>query len=79
MRKVTAKFSNLNFCQGTPLVVNWLWLHTSKAGGPGPTPGQGTILHGTMQPKYQKKTQPDLVLTPKGGRKKEYQNPLSLA
>ena len=44
MRKVTAKLSNLNFCQGTSLVVNWLWLHTCKAGGPGPIPGQGLGL-----------------------------------
>ena len=27
------------------LVVQWLRLHTSKAGGPGSTPGQGTRFH----------------------------------
>ena len=31
--------------RGTFLVVEWLRLCTSKAGGPGSTPGQGTRFH----------------------------------
>ena len=39
------KSNHLKISPGTSLVVQWLRLHASNAGGPGLIPGQGTRSH----------------------------------
>ena len=43
--------------RGTSLVVQWLELHTSTAGGPGLIPGQGTKIR-QATPQWPKKKRP---------------------
>ena len=44
-----------NSCEGTSLVVQWLWLHAANAGGVGSIPGWGTKIPHPMRGVAQKK------------------------
>ena len=43
--KILLTLISLRTSAQTSLVVQWLRLHTPKAGGPGSIPGQGTKFH----------------------------------